>query len=200
MKKMIFSLTLITGLSSLLICSQNVIASEFESELPETNSEETQLIEFNIEKDYYEKVTFEEEDGTLATIIISKELPEMTTFATRPGGGSSGGPALTAGNAYKYTYKGSTDTYSFKTHLTGSPLKINKIYDLEYNWKSGKIKDTSIKKHSSKDGTVQLIYNGNWGGTKTETANVKLNTTGRSGVWHLYITRNGSSKGVVLKN
>ena len=50
MKKMIFSLTLITGLSSLLICSQNVIASEFESELPETNSEETQLIEFNIEK------------------------------------------------------------------------------------------------------------------------------------------------------
>lgn len=47
----------------------------------------------------------------------------MTTFATRTGGGRTGSPALTAGNAYKYTYRGLTDTYSFKTHLTGSPLK-----------------------------------------------------------------------------
>lgn len=71
---------------------------------------------------------------------------------------------------------------------------------MQYNWKSGKVRSTSIKKNSNKSESVQLIIDGNWGGTKTETANVKLNTSGRGGVWYLYITRNGSSKGVALKN
>lgn len=71
---------------------------------------------------------------------------------------------------------------------------------MQYNWKSGKVRSTSIKKQSNKNGSVQLIIDGNWGGTKTETANVKLNISSQSGVWHLYITRNGSSKGVTLKN
>lgn len=195
MKKMLINSTMIIALSSFFVFGQSVSASEIEGENTEISSDETELLEFNLENDTYEEVTFEEEDGTMATISLSKELIETDNLSTS---GQVGLFSLRYG--YRFRYRSVLNSYSFVTLVSGSPLKISRLYDFQYSWKTGKVKSTSIKKLSSKNGHAQLVIDVPSGGTKTETANVQLKTSGKSSTHHLFVTRNGNSKGVKLSD
>lgn len=156
--------------------------------------EETELIDIDLNGEKHAEVTYEEADGTKATITFSRVDPytdlqnNITPFA------------LTKGRGYRYTYNGGTNRYHFVVRISTNDYTISQLDDLQYNWKDGIVRSTSLKRLSSTTGRAQLIIDTPWDGTKTETANVQLIKTGRGSSWHILVRRNGNSSGVRLRD
>lgn len=193
MRKKIIRLISIYMLLFLFMFNQEVSAEDSnfnQLEVPE----ELELLEIDLTGKEHEEVIFEEDDGTMATISFSRVDP-LTN--------SQNGIvpfAVTKGKGYRYIYNGNTDRYSFVVWIHPNEYTIYKLDDLQYNWKNGKVRSTSLRRLSTLTGRAQLIIDTTLGGTKTETANVRLVKEGRGSSWHILVTRNGSSTGIKLRD
>lgn len=109
--------------------------SETSVEASETEGVQLEL-DFNTET--YKQIQFEEEDGSIATLEIMKDLDAV------PEPGSISTFALANNQVHTIKYSNGLVYMSYKIQIGTNPLRIKKAYDLQYRWTPGHVVNTSL--------------------------------------------------------
>lgn len=150
------------------------------------------LIDIDLDGVISESVVIEEEDGSTATVSLSKvyTLPE-------PGSISTMSNATIANTSYRFRYNNTSrgEAYSYVTHINNN-IDISRLSELEYNFKYANVRSTSMRRIDRSNGIVQLNLNNipnSLGGTSSRTETARSVIAFRRNGGSLEIRRNGSS-------